>query len=245
MRRSDPMRRSGVRLAEVVASRSLTTVRVDVGVIEVESRRALRTRSERIPVPPDRPADATLTDAFATSRLLRPGRSTHTRVLLETSSVVYATARSGIQDGSNTLPDGLRDGLVRAVQRRRVRGPATVELGPLARAEAARPTFGDLTRGRVGVIADRSNAAVTVLVVGRAGLLWGRSVPPEDTVLAVRLLIDRANGMLQLRRTPSWWCLHDVATDEDARITLRRRSEFAAATASELDGVPIAPRPVA
>ncbi len=218
-------------------------MRVDRGVIDIDARRSLRSRAERIDVAEDCPADVALARALATSPLLRPGRSTHTRVLLETSSVVYTLQASGDGGGkvAAMLPEDLHAEFVIAVARRRVRGPATLELGPLARAETVRASFGALASGQVGVIADRSNAAVTVLVVGAAGLLWARSVPAGDAALAVRLLIDRACGMLALCERPRWWRLHDVAVHEDERSTLRHASEFAAATASELDGVPLVP----
>jgi hypothetical protein len=217
-------------------------------VVDIDTRRDLRSRTERIRIEPDTAPDAALARAFATSPLLRPGRSTHTRELVETSRVIYdLRPHGGEDDGCRVggekvaaiLPPDLRAGLLGAVAQRRVRGPATLELGPLARAEAVRTSFGALAHGQVGVIADRSDAAVTVLVVGVSGLLWARSVPSDDAALAVRLLIDRACGMLALSEQPRWWRLHDVATHEDERAMVRGASEFAAATASELDGVPL------
>jgi hypothetical protein len=218
-----------------------TIVRVDRGVVEVDTKRSLRSHVERIDVPVDAGADTALAHAFATSRLLRPGRTTRTRVLVETARVVYspdARRREG-RSGTATIAEDLCDGLIGAIAQRRVRGPASLELGPLSRAEAARTTFGDLSGGGVGIIADRSNAAVTVLVVGSSRIVWARSVPSDDACLAVRLLVHRAFGMLHLRERPRWWRLHDVATAADPRSVLRDASEFAAAAASELDGVPL------
>jgi len=223
------------------ASGARATVRVDRGVVEIAAQRGIRSRGERIDVPVDAAPDRALAHAFATSKLLRAGRSARTRVLVETARVVYApdaNRREG-RSGSATIEEEIGEGLVRAVSLRRIRGPATLELGPLSRAEAARATFGDLSRGGMGVIADRSNAAVTVLVVGPSRIVWARSVPPDDAALAVRLLVHRAFGMLHLRERPRWWRLHDVATSADPRAALRDASEFAAAAASELDGVPL------
>ncbi len=217
-------------------------IRVDRGVIEVDVRRSLRSRNERREVGTGVAPDAALAQVFATSKLLRAGRAARTRVIIETSQVVYVAKPRGIgaHSGAAVLSDELGEGLVRAIACRRIRGPATLELGPLARVDEVRTSFGDLRAGGVGVVIDRSNAAVTVLVIGESGVLWARSVPSEDACLAVRLLINRAFGMLHITQRARWWRLHDVASHADPRAMLRDASEFAAATASELDGVPLA-----
>ena len=223
------------------ASLPVATVRLDVGVVDVTARRLLRVHGQRIAVEPETTPDVALAHTLRSSSLLRPGRAVTTRVLLETPQVVYGAVDSGGRSHrpNATVPTALRDGLIRAVARRRVRGPATLELAPLARAQEARDSFGDLEHNGLGVIVDRSNAAVSILVVGLSGLVWARSVPADDPGLAARLLIDRARGLLGSRVELRWWRLHDVASDEDERTASRAAREFSAAAAAELDGVPM------
>jgi hypothetical protein len=229
------------------SARSSATVRLDLGVVDVAVRRSLRTRTERIALEPGTAPQAALASVLATSALLRPGSSLTLRVILETSRVVYVPARdsaprvaAGLRETAGCgveLTAELREGLARALGRRWVNGPATLELGPLVRADVARAARPLSTDGR-GVVVDRSDAAVTVLVIGASGLVWARSVPAADPGLAVRLLIDRARGLLGPGGRLSWWGLSDVASQGDAAAQRRHAREFEAAAAAELDGVP-------
>jgi len=221
---------------------SSAIVRVDMGTVDISARRRLRERHERIVVDPDRGPVESLTHALATSQLLRPGRSLRTRVLLETARVIYGAG--GMRRGpacTAALPSDLRAALQRAVDRRRVRGGATLEIAPLARAAAAHATCADAEADMRAIVVDRSHAAVTVLLLGASGLHWARSVPSDDPAVAVRLLVDRA---LQVAGAwPSWWRLHDVtgsvSVPAPIDFEVEASSPFAVAAARALDGVPL------
>jgi len=240
----------------MTSSRSIATVRLDVGIVDITAPRALRTASERLHVAPGTQPGAALADALARSRLLRPGRVRHTRVLLETSRVLFA-AETGVVAGAvaeggarcgltlarpliAVLPQDLQTALLGVLEHRRVSGPATVELGPLARAAAGlSPMDGTAAGTAAGLVIDRSNAAVTVLLLGKEGVLWGRSVPATDPLLAARLLIDRAQSLLPPAIGLRWWRISDVASHDDPRRVQRDAREFEAAAAAELEGVPL------
>jgi len=195
-------------------------VRLDAGLVEIRTRWSRRERSERILVPPQMHPDVALTGALRRSRLLRPGRNFRTRILLETPHVIHVEEPGAGRDVVTrcVLPAELQDRLLAAAAHRRVRGPATLGLGPLARADAAchEVGIGMQAPDEVGVIIDRSNAAVTILLLSVAGLLWARSVPSDDPAIAVALLAARARDVLARDRRILWWRLHDVASCEDA-----------------------------
>jgi hypothetical protein len=217
--------------------RSLATVRVDDGLVDVDAARFLRSGTERTTVPRGTPPEDALHQVLQSSTLLRTGRHLRMRVLIETPRTIFATdpTRSARPAARAVVPDDLLAGLERAIVRRRTRGPASLELGPLARAERAWPDVVRLDPSGVGAIVDRSDAAVTVLLIGASGLLWGRSAPAREPALAVRLLLDRARGQLAVGSEVRWWRLHDVASDEASDVR-RARSEFSAAASFELDG---------
>jgi len=219
----------------------LATVRIDRGAVHVSARRWVHPRSERHAVSIDASPGEALQHAFAASSLLRPGRALRTLVLLESPQVTFSptSGPSAEKAWSITLPSGVREGLLAALGRRHVRGPATLEFGPLARADASLAFHPNLPVDDVGIVVDRSSAAVTVLVISSFGLAWARSVPAEDPALAARLLIDRACGLIPRGASIRWWRLHDVATTDDARSGQRQRREFEAAAAVELEGVPL------
>jgi hypothetical protein len=222
----------------------LATVRIDAGVIEVRAPRHLRSFTERRVIAPTATPESALADALTSSPLLPAGRRLRTEVVLETSRITFAVT-TGVDDAPKmrtALPRELLEGLERAIARRRVRGPATLELGPLVRADdaAADAHVNVASEDRIGIIVDRSRAAVTVLLVGPHGLLWGRSAPADEPVLAARLLIDRARGQLPDHGALCWWRLHDV-TSGDGSSDPRARRELAAAVSSEFDGIPLLP----
>jgi len=220
--------------------RSLATVRVDDGVAEVHAARFLRSVTQRTSVPRGTPPETALRQVLESSALLRTGRNVRMRVLVETPRTIFTIdpTRSARPTARAVVPDDLLAGLERAIVRRRTRGPASLELGPLVRAERAGPDVARLDPNGVGVIVDRSDAAVTVLLIAASGLLWGRSAPAREPALAARLLLDRARGQLAVGSEVRWWRLHDVASD-DASDDRRIRSEFSAAASSELEGTPL------
>jgi hypothetical protein len=84
------------------------------------------------------------------------------------------------------------------MRQRRVHGPATLEVGPLARfAQKVNgpPGPGRAARDRTLCI-DRSAAAITVALFDQTRAIWIRGAPPDDPRRAVAAL------------------LHGVATDE-------------------------------
>jgi hypothetical protein len=218
----------------------VATVRVDRDAVDVTARRRFRTATERIPIAPGRAAHDSLAHVLATSPLLPGGRNVRLRVVLETPRTIFAEGGGGDADHRvrPVLPSDLLDAVEAAIARRRVRGRATLELGPLVRADVLvgaclRSSFDGL-----GAVVDRSDAAVTVLLIGPTGLAWGRAAPVDDPVLAARLLIDRARSQVPNADALRWWCLHDVASSEGADAA-RRAREFEAAVASELEGTPL------
>jgi len=218
----------------------VATVRVDRDAVDVTARRRFRTATQHMPIEPGRAAHTALAHVLAASPLLPAGRHVRLRVVLETPRTIFAQAAS---DGADdrvrpVLPPDLLDDVEAAIARRRVRGPATLELGPLVRADALgdaslRPASDDF-----GAIVDRSDAAVTVLLIGATGLAWGRAAPVDDPALAARLLIDRARSQLPHANALRWWRLHDVASSDGADAA-RRAHEFEAAVASEFEGTPM------
>jgi hypothetical protein len=217
------------------------SVRIDDDVIDIRARRFLRTVTRRRAIAPGTAPQEALLEILATSSLLRSGRHLRLQVVLESARATFVSEpTAGTRPRVRVeLPGQLLAGLEGAVARRRVRGPATLELGPLARADRAIALDADAADG-TGAIVDRSGAAVTVLLVGPTGLLWGRTAPADDPELAARLLIDRARSQLPTDGGLRWWGLHDVAGG-DGLIDRRRRNEFAAAVAHELEDIPLRP----
>jgi hypothetical protein len=223
-------------------SADVATVRVDRDAVDVTARRRFRTATERIPIAPGRAVHDSLVHVLTTSPLLPAGRHVRLRVVLETPRAIFA---QGVSDDSDdrarpVLPSDVLDVVEAAITRRRVRGPATLELGPLVRADVLGDASLRPALDGFGAVVDRSDAAVTVLLIGPTGLAWGRAAPVDDPVLAARLLTDRARSQLPYPNALRWWRLHDVASSEGAGAA-RRAREFEAAVASEFEGTPLFP----
>ena len=219
---------------------SSVTVRVDAGIVEVTARRLRRSVSDRTVVDPRLEPGSALRQALETSPVLGSGRRTRLRVHLETERVVFRpdTNLGDERCVRPNLPADLLDGLEIALRRRRCRGPATLELGPLARAEATRPNWSGSPSEAVRLIVDRSNAAVSVMVLAETGLIWARAVPATDLDSAVPLLIARGRAFLSDRSRLIGWGLQDVALCPTPDETACNRKSFAELIGREFNTLP-------
>jgi hypothetical protein len=194
------------------------TVRIDRDVIDVTGVRAGREQRERHPVASGTEAVEVLQHTLQTSGLLRPGRSCHLRVLLESDRTVYTTTG----DDGSAVPLGgglgvavaadLIDRFERVIRQRRVLGPATLEVGPLARFAqkvSALPAPGRAARDRTLFI-DRSAAAITVALFDQSRAIWIRGAPSDDPRRAVASLLHGAATDEPEHFPPDRWFLDDL-----------------------------------
>jgi len=218
------------------------SVRIDAGVTEIVAERWSRRREHHVWAPDGAGPEDALMTALEMTRFLRPGRFTKLRVILESSTVSYCpsdhvpTLSRSFPDAVATrparLPAPLLERLASVIAHRRVRGPATLEIGALVRADESlrdapsRTSVPTQAHAPFELVVDRSNAAVSVLVLGSHGLVWARSVPATDPCAALPILVRRARTDVGHGSRVRSWRLHDVARDPDGIVTARRRSEF-------------------
>ena len=209
-------------------------IRVDRDAVEVRGRSIRGSATDIHEVPEGADRYEALEEAFASSRLLRPGRPCEIGLLLESASTLYRTVQGEGEhrsaDGSLqvVLPEVVRDVLEPIVARRRVHGRAWFAAGPPIRAMEtmrARASSGGIGRG---FIVDRSSAAVTVLLIDGATVRWARGAPADEPTEAVAHLLRRAGEVVNGAYGLHFWHLEDVARPSDDRRRRREANELEA-----------------
>lgn len=189
---------------------TVATIRIDADLVELTVERSpWRARNAILPSPRSAP-EVALEEVLRGTRSLRGGSRVHLRVVIETPNVIYsATCAEGEELTVKLHPD-LLAALEEVIGSRRTRGPATLELGPLARADRV---LADVRPGsaRTCAIVDRSRSAVTVLVLDRGVLRWARSAPAERPLQALGALIERADAEFLRGERIDRWLIEDVA----------------------------------
>lgn len=194
----------------MISVRTVATIRIDADLVEVTIERSpWRARTVVLPGPRSAP-EVALAEALLGTRSLRGGSSVRLRVVIETPNVVYSATHAEGDDVTVKLHADLLAALERVIGRRRTRGPATLELGPLVRAHRALACADRSSQG-TGVIVDRSRSAVTVLVLDRGIPRWARSAPAERPIPALIALLERAAVEALAGGRIDWWALDDVA----------------------------------
>jgi hypothetical protein len=218
------------------------TLRIDRDVIEVSALGAGGIRQEFRPFGDTADAFAALEAALCSSRLLRPGRACRLRVLIESERAVYVVPE--VVQGDHgpllvSIPPDLLSRIESTLLRRRIHGPVSLEVGPLAR--LAKTLSGGVLAadGREGpqLLIDRSSAAVTVVELHGHRVRRIRGAQAADPQRAIAGLLGPVwRG--SHRRPFARWLLDDVTVLPGRPDRVERARCFEDACAALLGGIP-------